>query len=176
MLREFNFLRKLGKSTTRTTVTSAVTRLSFSSSTDMLTNQSFIGEGSFGAVYLVRRISDNQLYALKKVSFWKQRITEIWGWRNKLIRKLKSWNFFNVEFELTYSHLFLFTGQIDWFARKRQGERTQWNQTPCISQVSVHPSLRLGIKAHLLSNSGPSKPKCNQGLAISSLILNGSQT
>lgn len=36
MLREFNFLRKLG-------------------------------EGSFGNVYLVRRISDSQLYALKKV-------------------------------------------------------------------------------------------------------------
>ena len=26
-----------------------------------------LGEGSFGSVYLVRRISDNQLYALKKV-------------------------------------------------------------------------------------------------------------
>jgi len=36
MLREFNFLKKLG-------------------------------EGSFGNVYLVRRISDGQLYALKKV-------------------------------------------------------------------------------------------------------------
>ena len=27
-----------------------------------------LGEGSFGSVYLVRRISDSQLYALKKVS------------------------------------------------------------------------------------------------------------
>lgn len=28
----------------------------------------FLGEGSFGNVYLVRRISDGHLYALKKVS------------------------------------------------------------------------------------------------------------
>ena len=34
----------------------------------MLITGSFIGEGSFGSVYLVRRISDSQLYALKKVS------------------------------------------------------------------------------------------------------------
>ena len=59
MLREFNFLRKLGKF-------SLFLCVQTDGSSNILFN--ILGEGSFGNVYLVRRISDGCLYALKKVS------------------------------------------------------------------------------------------------------------
>jgi hypothetical protein len=49
MIRDFSVIKKLGK--------------------DLLAvNFNCIGEGSFGTVYLVKRQSDGQLYAMKKVS------------------------------------------------------------------------------------------------------------
>lgn len=49
MLRQFNIIKKLGKS-------------------PPLASDTIIGDGSYGSVYLVKRISDGQFYALKKVS------------------------------------------------------------------------------------------------------------
>jgi hypothetical protein len=64
MLKEFEVIRKLGKSHT-----------AFDSSTCWLKQNlklvlTFVvlGEGSFGTVLLVRRYKDEKLYALKKVS------------------------------------------------------------------------------------------------------------
>jgi hypothetical protein len=64
MLRQFNVIRKLGK-----------LKPSWQQYTPLQTNIfkpilniTILGEGSFGSVYLVKRISDSQLYALKKVS------------------------------------------------------------------------------------------------------------
>ena len=58
MLREFNFIRKIGK-------LSLYARYTFFY---VFKPHNCLGEGSFGSVYLVKRISDNLNYALKKVS------------------------------------------------------------------------------------------------------------
>lgn len=44
----------------------------------MIFVNNFLGEGSFGSVYLVRRISDSQLYALKKVSSKAENLLKPW--------------------------------------------------------------------------------------------------
>ena len=55
MLKNFSIIRTLGKYC----------------ATILIVNAFFVisGEGSFGTVYLVKRLSDGRFYALKKVSF-----------------------------------------------------------------------------------------------------------
>ena len=71
-VKSFSFILKRNRNKCSENLTSLKSLVSFSPSStcNCLKFHAFCikGEGSFGNVYLVRRISDNQLYALKKVS------------------------------------------------------------------------------------------------------------
>ena len=74
------------------------------------------GEGAFSTVYKVKRLSDGQEYALKKVRINKNELS-----------------FFKSFMELTESYKGE-NGEIDW---KRKTKCTQWSENPCIYPVSL---------------------------------------